>query len=372
MASATYFQSRFAASPYILSHFQALILVITTLANLGYLWYLSRQQSTANYPKRIAASLLINCFVFTLLAVSTVTLQVKAEPYLAFILACAFVASLSTGLSQNGVFAFVNRFGGKCTQAVMTGQAVAGVLPAMAQILIVLAVPANDNDSKPDQSTSACVYFITATLVSGACLLMFVGLLSGHGIAFNAALTDAPKPPRRTVGLLVLLGKLRWFSFAIWAAFSVTMAFPVFTQAIVSVQPEESGRFYKPDVFIPLGFLIWNIGDLMGRMCCGWSMFTTHNSKLLAVAAVGRLAFIPLYYACNIKGEGALVGSDLFYWALQLAFGVSNGWIGSNCMMAAPDFVAEDEQEACGGFMGLCLVVGLATGSMVSFLAFSF
>ena len=56
-----------------------------------------------------------------------------------------------------------------------------------------------------------------------------------------------------------------------------------------------------------------------------------------------RLLFIPVYFGCNIKGEGALVNSDLFYWVVQLVFGVTNGWIGSNCMMAAPDFVEKDE-----------------------------
>lgn len=71
---------------------------------------------------------------------------------------------------------------------------------------------------------------------------------------------------------------------------------------------------------------------------------------------------------CNVKGNGAVIESDIFYWVVGLTFGMTSGWVGSNAMMAAPACVDEGEREAGGGFMGLCLVAGLATGSMASFL----
>lgn len=149
------------------------------------------------------------------------------------------------------------------------------------------------------------------------------------------------------------------------------MAFPVFTQAIVSVRPPASNpsQLFTPDVFIPFGFLIWNLGDLAGRIVCGFDTFKfTSSPQLLALASLARVAFIPLYFLCNIKGDGAIISSDLFYWLIQFAFGATNGWVGSNVMMAAPGLVEEGEREASGGFMGLCLVAGLATGSLASFL----
>jgi len=36
-------------------------------------------------------------------------------------------------------------------------------------------------------------------------------------------------------------------------------------------------------------------------------------------------------------------------------------------MMGAGHWVKEEEQEAAGGFMGLCLVGGLTVGSLLSF-----
>jgi equilibrative nucleoside transporter 1/2/3 len=110
---------------------------------------------------------------------------------------------------------------------------------------------------------------------------------------------------------------------------------------------------FKPDIFIPIGFLLWNLGDLAGRVICGWEKYTVlGRPKVLAVASIARLIFLPLYAMCNVKGQGSVVDSDMFYWLVQLLFGVTNGWVGSNVMMATPTWVGEDEREASGGFMG--------------------
>lgn len=224
---------------------------------------------------------------------------------------------------------------------------------------------------------SAFVYFMTATLVSGMCLVLFLVLLARHGIAIGsakqapmlaaaaAADSDDEAPRRHSVPLPQLLRKLAYPASAIALSFCLTMVFPVFTQAIVSVGGK--GRAYQPDVFIPTAFLLWNAGDLSGRIACGWELFTIRRPRLLLAAAVARAAFVPLYFMCNVGGAGAAVNSDVFYWAVQLGFGFTSGWIGSSCMIVAPDYVDENEKEACGGFMGLMLVLGLALGSLMSF-----
>jgi solute carrier family 29 (equilibrative nucleoside transporter), member 1/2/3 len=80
-------------------------------------------------------SLLINIFTFILLALSTTFFRdVSPGVYLGFLLTMVFLASLATGLSQNGVFAYVSGFDvEEYTQAIMTGQAIAGVLPPIAR-----------------------------------------------------------------------------------------------------------------------------------------------------------------------------------------------------------------------------------------------
>jgi len=97
-----------------------MILGVSTSTNLGVMIYLSYRQSTANYPYRICTSLVLNCVTFTILALSTIMFVVGATPYLVLVLFCVCVAAASCGFSQNGVFAFVSRFGGVYTQAIMT------------------------------------------------------------------------------------------------------------------------------------------------------------------------------------------------------------------------------------------------------------
>jgi equilibrative nucleoside transporter 1/2/3 len=84
--------------------------------------------------------------------------------------------------------------------------------------------------------------------------------------------------------------------------------------------------------------------------------------------AIARMGFIPLYFLCNIGGKGASISSDFFYLVIvQLFFGLTNGYLGSSCMMGFAEYVESEELEAAGGFMSLCLVGGLTVGSFLSF-----
>ena len=141
------------------------------------------------------------------------------------------------------------------------------------------------------------------------------------------------------------------------------VGFPVFTAIIYSVGTIENA------VFVPIAFLVWNVGDFVGRLgTISKRLSLTHYPVALFCIAGARLVFIPLYLLCNVKGRGAVVASDLFYLGVvQFLFGLSNGYLGSSCMMGAGDWVDIGEREAAGGFMGLMLVGGLTVGSLLSF-----
>ena len=301
-------------------------------------------------------------------------------------MAVVFTASLATGLCQNGVFAYLSGFGvGEYTQAVMTGQAVAGVLPCIAQIGLVLSVAEADPDAGkggspvPHESgKSAFAYFLTATVVSVAALLSFMLLLRRHPDSGTEAKPPIPGSddgefllPRKVVSLWTLFKKLRYLAGAVFLTFAVTMFFPVFTQQITSVRPaDEAPRILQPACFIPLAFLFWNTGDLVGRLITLVPTLTLVGwPRTVFGMSVARLVFLPLYYLCNIHARGALVASDTFYLVIvQFLFGLSNGYLGSTCMMSAGEGVEVEEREAAGGFMGLILVGGLTVGSLLSFL----
>lgn len=386
LAAAPYFQHRFRSNDWIFNHFQPAEISVSTVTNLTSMLILTKLQKGASYPKRISSSLIINTIIFAILALSTVV-RVSAGVYFGFLLVAIFCASFSTGLIQNGLFSFASGFGrSEYTQAIMTGQAVAGVLPVVAQIVSVAAFPAKESEETP---TSALVYFLAATGISVLSLLAFLYLLRRHGnhqslkavkrstlhgssegdaltgnVRISGSQEDWDANERPSVSLTTLFMRMPFLAAAVFVCFAVTMFFPVFSVSIESV------RGVAPAIFIPTAFLFWNVGDLFGRLSTLWKPISlTHYPFALFCLAMARLLFIPLYFLCNIKGKGAVVNSDVFYLVIvQFLFGLTNGYLGSECMMGAGEWVLPEEREAAGGFMGLMLVGGLTVGSLLSFL----
>lgn len=380
LAAAPYFRYRLQSNKWTTSHYESSVTSVSTIANLGMVIILAKIQENASYPRRIVLSFIIQISIFTLLALSTIIGKgVSAGAYFNFLMIMAFGASVGTGINQNGVFAYVLMFGRQeYTQAIMAGQGMAGVLPPVVQILSVLAVPENKNglDSSQDPSKSAFFYFLTATAISACALVCFLYLLkqeSGRGSLLpneddESILSE--HVDRKTVTLQDLFEKLRWTSLSVFMCFAITMVFPVFTATIESVHSGSSrSRLFEPSVFVPLGLLSWNIGDLIGRMLVlNPHLSLMHRPRALFVFAVARSGFIILYLLCNIHGRGAIVQSDFFYiFIVQLLFGISNGYLGSSCMIGASQWVPAEEKEPAGGFMVVMLVGGLTVGSLMSF-----
>ncbi|CUS08492.1 unnamed protein product [Tuber aestivum] len=69
-----------------------------------------------------------------------------------------------------------------------------------------------------------------------------------------------------------------------------------------------SSRMFKPEIFIPIRFMLWNLNDLSGQV-----RFTCNRLKLLALVSIAQLVYVSLYTMCNIKVHGAVISSNLFY-----------------------------------------------------------
>jgi equilibrative nucleoside transporter 1/2/3 len=319
--------------------------------------------------------------------------------YFIFVMTMVLGASFAVGMNQNGVFAYVSGFGRpEYTQAIMAGQGIAGVLPCIVQIITNAAGSrrhdGGDHHEKGGDKIykSALTYFLFAVLVTLVALFSFLRLMSRtagsrwfirelramqNAPTMSDATNPAPEPSaptHKSVGLWRLFLRLKWLALAVYLCFTVTMVYPVFTVKVQSVHndPATRSRIFEPELFIPLAFLFWNMGDLIGRMSPIVPALarTVDYPRALFAFSVSRLVFIPMYLACNIRsGEGAVINSDFFYlFVVQLGFGLTNGFLGSACMMGAGQYVTADEREAAGGFMSMMLVAGLATGSLLSFL----
>lgn len=389
LAAAPYFQTRFEGSDWILQNFQSAVISVSTITNLVAMIILTNIQYTASYPFRINLALYINVAVFLLLTMSTSAfLDVTPGQYLGFLLVMVASTAYAAGLVQNGAFAFAASFGRpEYMQAIMAGQGVAGVLPPVTQIVSVLVAPPAEvgasaaADAPQEAETAAFIYFLTAVLISVVAALAFIPLLRRHNhiveerMAANMAssftsVEEAERSARKVVSMLTLFKKLHWFASAVFMCFAITMFFPIFTPKILSTTPPaDAGALLQPAAFVPLAFFCWNLGDLGGRSSA-LILPCRQRPAWLFATSIARALFLPLYLLCNLHGHGGVIHSDVFYLLfVQLPFGLTNGWLASNCMMAAGEWVEEGEREAAGGFMGLCLVAGLTFGSLLSFTA---
>lgn len=387
LSAAPYFQSRFAENKAILARFQSAITSISCITNLVCSVTLTRLQSKANYPRRIRLGLMIFFAVFALLSISTTQFRgLSTEAYFVFTLIMVFFTSIGSGLCQSGSFAFAASIGRpEYIQAMVTGQGIAGVLPSIAQIASVLAIT-DTQKSAPDsekgspinkESLAALSYFITATVISVVTSVAVIPILRKHKRDVSCDLMDPfsnPEEPqtskRHVVSMRLLYKKLGWLAASIFLCLGTSMFFPVFTQRIVSVVPEDKASpILHKTVFIPLGFLCWNLGDFTGRLTTLSPLGKWRIKPIFLFACVClRIIFIPLYFLCNIDGHGAKINSDIFYLlVVSFGFGMTNGLLNSLCMMNAGNYVTVEEREATGGFMVVNLLAGLTCGSLLSF-----
>ncbi|KAL2024444.1 hypothetical protein VTK56DRAFT_8255 [Thermocarpiscus australiensis] len=431
LAAAPYFQTRFQSSPRALAISQSAISTVSTNVNLLAMLILTNFPHENCPFRISAGLLINAAVFGLLTVSTALFLDTSAGAYLVFVLLMVAAASWATGMIQHGAFTFAASFNRpEYTQAIMAGQGVAGILPPLTQMLSFLAFssperqqqqqagqPSEDAASWSTQgesphrqqpphgtSTAAFIYFLTAVLVSCITLAAFAPLARRYNRLLErraqrqqqesvvtsvedddaAAAAPVPTPIRtrtpRFVSIPDLLRKrrLRWAAAAVFVCFVVAMFFPVFTGKILSVHDDDGARgsrgggrgVFAPGAFIPLGFFFWNLGDLLGRVAGALPCFLSLRRRPRALFAVGvaRVVFLPMYLLCNLHGRGAVVESDLFYLlVVQFPFGLTNGWLGSSAMMAAGEFVGDGEREAAGGFMGLCLVLGLTVGSWLSF-----
>jgi equilibrative nucleoside transporter 1/2/3 len=109
--------------------------------------------------------------------------------------------------------------------------------------------------------------------------------------------------------------------------------------------------------------LVFNVGDVAGRVACDYPSLCVGRAALLPLS-LARGALIPLFVLC--VNPRLLTGHAVPY-ALMLLAGVSNGYVSSLCMMHGPTLplVREAERPAAGGLMSVSLLAGCTVGSIL-------
>jgi equilibrative nucleoside transporter 1/2/3 len=203
-------------------------------------------------------------------------------------------------------------------------------------------------------------YFLSAVLVGIASLAALMHLVNNNRSCSVRAKNSKIR------NWTSISSKLQWPALANFVCFCISCVSPVFASKITSQVPvQEAPTLLKPEAFIPLAIMLWNIGDLLGSILAVSSRFLIRRPGLLFLLSLARVGFIPLYLMCNIDGRGSLVGDWFYLIIVQFSFGLTHGWLSGASMMGVPAWVNEEEREEAGAFMGMTLVTGLVVGSMI-------
>lgn len=394
LSATVYYDERFSHSPHLAKIYSSSMMAIFTVTSLVYNYYLSKIQEGVDYRNRLVKGFVITFVTFLIMAFSCIMrffVKMNDMVYFIGLMCMVVVSSISTSLSQNGAMATANLHGSLYANGVVVGQGIAGVLPALSLIISILLAGENTtnhvNSNKKDYSVF--IYYTTACLVSAISLILIRFLRTAspsenhyYALGDNDALEEdgisepvfAEERQVNFVGYDVLWGKLKFIVMSIFGAFSVSLVFPVFASRVESVHTDSPYIFFEKKMFVPVVFLMWNLGDLVGRVLCGAarSKFLIEDNQKLIKYTICRVIFIFLLLTCNWssrdRNNAALIKSDTWYILVQFFFGLTNGHLcASSFMIVGDNCDTDDEKEAASGFTTVFLSLGLVAGSIVSF-----
>jgi hypothetical protein len=164
-------------------------------------------------------------------------------------------------------------------------------------------------------------------------------------------------------------------AWCIFFTFSVTLSlFPGWISQLRSSHECETHFRLHNDLYTPLSFLVFNVGDLMGRLVSAKIPVDRirNMSHKLVVGALLRVVFFPLFLLCAAGAADRVavtIPSDLYSLAVQLLFAFSNGILISCSFMHAPHLIANSTgiQERSSEIMTFAVSFGLLSGSLLSF-----
>ncbi|XP_023764675.1 equilibrative nucleotide transporter 8 [Lactuca sativa] len=282
----------------------------------------------------------------------------------AFVVLVSMVAvtGFAEGLTGGSLVGATGKLPGRYMQAVVAGNASAGVLVCMLRIITKASLPR----SRKGLRTSTHIYFFTSTLIELLCFICFNLLHRIPTIQHYMTKTTQtshvddhpPKTELRRPETFLVLKKLRLLAVSMVTIYVVTLSiFPGYLS-------ENVNSTFFGDWYPVLLITAFNIGDFLGK--CLTALYVLKRSRWVIWGCIGRVVFFPLFMGC-IFGPNWL-RKEVPVVLLTLLLGVSNGYLTSVLMIVAPKFVAVEESNIAGIVMSLFLAIGLVIGSALGWL----
>ncbi|EKM80431.1 hypothetical protein AGABI1DRAFT_113615 [Agaricus bisporus var. burnettii JB137-S8] len=380
--------------------FASYLSISCTTSNFMFLAHATLTSKHAS-PARRARGAIISIGILTFLLVLSTFFTMPPRLFFLFVLVNAAAQSAAGSYLQTAVIAVASLLGPATVQALMAGQAVIAV--AVSGVQVVSAVAStwgkSESSSASDgtaEERSAFFFFTLSTLfvlasavahhwlINTSTYKAVAAPLEQHSTKVSHSSTDPTSESLLPRGKseadddwrqAVRLAKANvTYEIAVSYVFVVTLAiFPPITASVLPVNPET-----HPLIFTCIHFLVFNIGDLLGRYNCSFPFFLIWCRKRLLVLSLARTLFIPLFLMCNVQRPSMMhstpiINSDFMFMFILLLFGWSNGYLSSMCMMSAPsvehnpNLQGHEDVDVAATVANFSLVGGLVLGSAASF-----
>ncbi|TFK56135.1 hypothetical protein OE88DRAFT_1652758 [Heliocybe sulcata] len=395
------------------SVFSSYLSIAFTISNFGFLAHATATAKQVSPARRVLTAMLALAVLTLLLTLSTYT---HGPPglFFAFVIVNGVSQAAAGSYLQTSVIAVASLFGPGAMQSLFSGQAAVGVAVSLVQ---VLSAAASVNDRSPNaprdpttdgraEEKSAFVFFglsFLFLLVSAAAYIWMTRLPAYHAVVMSEdgpgkgfmrpsldsddqttethGLVSGPHRRADTTANILRIAKANLiYELSVAYVFIVTLA--VFPPITVSIQPTNPAT--HPLLFSALHFLLYNIGDFIGRYLCSIPSLLLWSARRLAAMSFARTIFIPLFLMCNLQqsdpasvtsSSTPIINSDIAFFVLLLLFGLTNGYVCSMTMISAASLEhnrrlkgRKEDVDIAATVASFSLVTGLVLGSIASFL----
>jgi equilibrative nucleoside transporter 1/2/3 len=153
---------------------------------------------------------------------------------------------------------------------------------------------------------------------------------------------------------------------------SITI-FPVWTSSLVSIHQCSTTKRWANDLYTPLTFVLYNLGDLAGRVLAANAVVHHWVSTRLVLFSLARVLLVLLFFTCATAKEYPWFQfhSDTVSFLVQFSFGCSHGLLLATSFVYAPTLLPKNKNGTSIKIMSeilmFSLALGLLSGSVGSF-----
>lgn len=325
--------------------------------------------------------------------------------FFAFIVVLAGLAGLFTGLFQNSLFGFASNFPPVYFQALNSGQGLSGLVTSAAMLVMRLTA-ANSIEKSSHITLVTVIYFFVSFVLLALSFFAFQCFLKSNALykfyvvdaAERESIASSDSSKANSTSSNGISGHFRtifghvpsaYYPFAIMYVFIITFTiFPTFfVQTVSSTDPGDPALADYRELFGTISFLLFDLSDAIGKFLPGIPMLFIGSHSLSLLTSLLRTVFIPLFMCANFPfklddkdpfypAAPRLIQSDIIFYIIVVAFGLSNGYYGTLLLMKAPTSVSVTSngsiKETMGKIMSLFLGFGLAIGPLACYAMMAF